>query len=35
MTGNMGVYVERDGKMLPYGPLKDQNDADNGIEPDE
>lgn len=32
MTGNIGVTLERDGEMLPYGPIKDQNDLDNGAE---
>jgi DNA modification methylase len=32
LTGNIGVTLERDGEMLPYGPIKAQNDLDNGIE---
>lgn len=32
MTGNLGVTLERDGEMLPYGPIKDKNDLDNGVE---
>lgn len=31
LTGNIGVTLERGGEMLPYGPIKDQNDLDNGI----
>lgn len=34
MTGNLGITVERDGRVLPYGPLKDRNDMENGIEPE-
>lgn len=32
MTGNIGVTLERDGQMIPYGPIKAKNDADNGVE---
>lgn len=31
ITGNIGVTLERGGEMLPYGPIKDQNDLDNGV----
>jgi DNA modification methylase len=31
LTGNIGVTLERGGEMLPYGPIKDQNDLDNGV----
>ncbi len=31
MTGNIGVTLERNGEMLPYGPIKGQNDLDNGV----
>ena len=34
MTGNIGVTLERGGKMLPYGPIQDQNNIDNGVEPE-
>lgn len=30
-TGNIGVTLERNGEMLPYGPIKGQNDLDNGV----
>ena len=32
LTGNLGVTLERNGEMLPYGPIKDQNDLENGAE---
>lgn len=32
LTGNLGVTLERNGEMLPYGPIKDQNDLENGDE---